>query len=121
MTELLSIFAQADTPQIALLRLSAFVVGALVLVHFACMAFRVVGHTACVLDAVLIAGLAAAGLGVMLDAVFFELLDLLILLTVMSGGLIAFMLRLWVRGFHVSKFLAGRMQHANKQEQNHEL
>ena len=110
MSELLSLFtlAQPAALQEALVRTVAFIGGVLVLLHFACMSFRVVGHTACTLDAVLIAGLAASGAGVMFDAVFFDPLDLLTLVSVMSTGLIVFMLRLWVGGFHVSKFLDKR-------------
>ena len=110
MSELLNFFTHTQTGalQEALVRMAAFTAGALVLLHFACMSFRVIGHTACVLDAVLIAALAASGLAVMLDAVFFDLLQLVTMLAVMSGGLIVFMLRLWAKGFHVSKFLEGK-------------
>ncbi len=108
MSELLNIFTQAGSLQVALVRMAAFTAGTMVLLHFACMSFRVIGHTAYVLDAVLIAALAASGLAVMLDAVFFDLLQLVTMLAVMSGGLIVFLLRFWAKGFHVSTFLKGK-------------
>jgi hypothetical protein len=91
-----------------MLRALLFVVGAAVLTHFALMAFACHGAHVKTVDAVLITACGGLGMGLVVAAALGTTWHMLELSAGLSAALVAFVLRLWCLGFHVSQFLRER-------------
>lgn len=88
-----------------LFRAMALGVGGVVFVHFAAMAAACEGRHVPWLDAVLIPCTAASGVGLVYVAAFAPMSDMPAALLMTCLALTCFLLRLWLAGLHVSRFL----------------
>lgn len=92
-----------------LLRAALFAVGFAVAVHFTCMACTTDGPSLPWPDALLIAFTATSGFASCIYALIAGHHGPLVAAIIMGGMLVAFALRLWALGFHVSDFYKQRI------------
>ena len=100
--------AAADLMTEAFLRALFFVVGMAVAAHFFLMANACYGKSVGMLDMALVVAVGSLGVGAAAAASTGTIWHMLEVSIALCAASIAFLLRLWVKGFHVSAFLKER-------------